>query len=149
MLDHVPEPARALSEIRRVLRPAGRLAVWVGVVDEDDLVAKTLVPLMIPERPPLRESLRRHGIRWVGSRAFRHLVLNRARAAVTTLRLRFGRRRLVAEVYAERARYHFSFFEARDVLELLRQTGFRVLTTERVDTPGSGVSLFVLAERSG
>jgi SAM-dependent methyltransferase len=148
MLDHVPEPARVLGEIRRVLRPQGRLALWVGVLDEDDLVAKTLSPLQVPARPSLRSALRRHGVRGASSRAFRHLLLNRVRAGLTTLRLRFGRPKLVAAVYPERAKYHFWFFEAEQVLDLLRQTGFRVLATERNGSPASGVSLFVLAERS-
>jgi SAM-dependent methyltransferase len=145
MLDHVPDPARVLDEIRRVLRREGRLAVWIGVVDDRDLRANALGPLAIPGRRGLRQLVHRHGLTWFASRAFRHLVWNRARAAATTLRLRFARRGLVAEVYADRARYHFSFFEADDVLELLRQTGFRVLATERIETSGEGTSLFVLA----
>ncbi len=146
MLDHVPDPARVLDEIRRVLRSDGRLAVWIGVVDEQDLREKTLGPLGMPSKRGLQELVRRHGLVGLASRGFRHLVWNRARAAATTLRLRFARRGLVAEVYADRARYHFRFFEADDVLELLRQTGFRVLSTERVETPASGTSLFVLAQ---
>jgi SAM-dependent methyltransferase len=146
MLDHVAEPAEVLLEIRRVLRPGGRLAVWVGVVDEADLRENALGPLALPERRALPELLRRHGVVGVVARAVRHLFWNRARTAVTTLRLRFARRRVVAKVYADRGRYHFRFFEADDVLELLRQTHFRVLATERVDTPGSGASLFVLAQ---
>lgn len=146
MLDHVPKPAVVLSEIRRVLTPGGRLAVWSGIVDDEELRANALRPLALPPPRRLRELIRRHRLLGLAFRAYRHLVWNRARAAATTLRLRFARRRVVAEVYADRARYHFWFFEADDVLELLRQTGFRVLATERVDTPASGASLFVLAE---
>jgi ubiquinone/menaquinone biosynthesis C-methylase UbiE/uncharacterized protein YbaR (Trm112 family) len=146
MLDHVPDPKRALDEIRRVVRTGGRLALWVGVVDDRELRANALGHLALPERQSLRELVRRYGVAGTASRAFRHLVWNRARAAATTLRLQFARRRVVAEVYADRARYHFSFFEADDVLELLRQTGFHVLASERVETEGAGTSLFVLAE---
>ena len=134
------------TTFRRVVRPGGRLAVWIGIVDEGELRANALGHLALPERRPLRELIRAHGVAGTASRAFRHLVWNRARAAATTLRLRFARRRVVAEVYADRARYHFSFFEADDVLELLRQTRFRVLASVRVETEGAGTSLFVLAE---
>ena len=146
MLDHVSDPRRALEEIRRVVRPGGRLAVWIGVVDEGELRANALGHLARPERRSLRELIRAYGVAGTATRAFRHLVWNRVRAAATTLRLRFARRRVVAEVYADRARYHFSFFEADDVLELLRQTRFRVLASVRVETEGAGTSLFVLAE---
>jgi SAM-dependent methyltransferase len=146
MLDHVAEPRSVLLELRRVLRPRGRLAVWIAVVDDGELRANALGDLALPPRQPLRALLRRHGLVGTAGRAFKHLVRNRARAAVTTLRLRFARRRVVAQVYADRARYHFSFFEVDDVLELLQDTGFSVLASERVETEGEGTSLFVLAE---
>jgi SAM-dependent methyltransferase len=149
MLDHVPEPARVLAEIGRVLKPSGRLALWVGVVDESELRANALGDLALPGRRGVRELLARHGARGLATRAFRHLVANRVRAAVTALRLRFLRRRLVADVYADRARYHFWFFDPDDVLALLRQSGFRVLATERVAVTGQGTSLFVLAAPEG
>lgn len=146
MLDHVPEPARVLAEIHRVLRPEGRLAVWIGVVDERDLRENALGPLALPERRPLVELARRYGAVGLAARVFRHLVWNRVRRVATTLKLRFARRRLVSEVYAERGRFHFWFFEAVDVLDLLQETGFRVLASERVETSGASASLFVLAQ---
>jgi ubiquinone/menaquinone biosynthesis C-methylase UbiE/uncharacterized protein YbaR (Trm112 family) len=146
MLDHVAEPRSVLLELRRVLKPHGRLAVWIAVVDDRELRANALGDLALPPRQPLRALLRQHGLVGTAGRAFKHLIWNRARAAVTTLRLRFARRRVVAEVYADRARYHFSFFEVDDVLELLQDTGFSVLASERVETEGAGTSLFVVAE---
>ena len=141
------DDARPRAAIRRAsstrsavsFGPDGRLAVWIGVVDERDLRANALGPLALARTAwaPSSSCARTAS---QGSPPGRSGTSSGtvARAAATTLRLRFARRRLVAEVYADRARYHFSFFEADDVLELLRQTGFRVLATERIETPGAG-----------
>ena len=146
MLDHVPDPEQVLIDARRVLKTGGRLALWVGVVDGQTLKETVLYPLGIPARRPIRELVRRYGLSGTLSRAARHLVLNRARALVARLRLRFRRSSVVADVYLDRARYHFRFFETNEVVPLVTQCGFRILKSDNVVAGTSGKSLFLIAE---
>lgn len=146
MLDHVPDPEQVLTEAHRVLKPGGKLALWIGVVDGRALKETVLYPFELPPRRPIRELLRRYGFAGALSRAARHLVVNRGRALVARVRLRFRRSSVVAGVYTDRARYHFRFFEMDEIVPLLTRCGFRTLNTDHVVVGTSGKSMFVVAE---
>jgi len=146
-LDHVAAPKLVLGEIRRVLKPSGRLALWIGVLDESYFERMYALPSLRDHeaRQALVERVRGGEFGELAALAWRHLVANRLRKAFLRWQ-RFMRRPLpVDEVFAERGRYHFHFYTESEVYELLEGSGFRVIRQLRLEDDSRGNSLFVLA----
>ena len=146
-LDHFPEPQKVLAEVRRILRPQGRVGIWVGVVDvavaRDEAVGALVVP------PLGNARWRKAGTRGAGDTArtaWRHLVANRVRSLKVRLMFRVSPGRAVDEIYMDRARYHFHFFQQDEIVDLVERAGLQVLNTRLLDRRGASQSMFVLAE---
>jgi SAM-dependent methyltransferase len=138
-LDHVVDADGVIAEARRVLKPDGALAVWIGVLDEDTLLQ--------PWRPSLDPigALRAGGLRQLAG----HLWYWALAAPVRRLGLRRRFRRdpegIVRENFADRMRYHFHFFRPQQLEELLARCGFEVARRRLIKDPQRGSSLFVFA----
>jgi len=149
-LDHFPEPCRVLAEVKRVLKPTGRLGLWVGVADPDYL--GRMYPL-----PSLRSSETRillwgmicqRNLRRLAKSACQHLLINR----VQSLRLKWkhwtDESKLMNSIFAERSVEHFRFYKEDEVLRLLWESGYQILKRKLIADFEHGNSLFVVAAPS-
>jgi SAM-dependent methyltransferase len=150
-LDHFAAPKTVLAEVRRVLKPSGRLCVWIGVVDVKYFERMHAFPSLSDAKAwrELAERFRRGDLRHIASLAWRHLVANRIQSLSLRLRRFAGRPLPVAEVFKERARYHFHFYSENEIYGLLGECGFRVIKRRLLEDVAHGTSLFVLASPSG
>jgi uncharacterized protein len=146
-LDHFAAPEIVLGEIRRVLKPSGRLAIWIGVLDVKYFERMHAMPSLSDPaaRRELVERLRSADFRRLAVAAWSHLIVNRIRSFSLRLRRLLGRRLPVAQVFQDRGRYHFHFYTEREVYDLLEESGFRVTEKRMLKDASSGDSLFVLA----
>ena len=142
-LDHVVDPAASLREIRRVVRPDARVALWVGVVDP---AVYQPAAYALPTAAGTRRRLAARDLRGIGTAALRHLVVNPARRARTELRVRLRERETIDALYPARASYHFRFFKESDVLRLLEKSRLHVVDTRSLGDADHGHSLFALAQ---
>jgi SAM-dependent methyltransferase len=138
-LDHVVDPEQNLREARRVLKPDGSLAAWIGVVDEAAVLRRWSPPFSVGE------SFRAGGPRGLAG----HLWYWALRAPLKRLSVRLRYRRnaddVIREAFPERMKYHFHFFRRAQFLALLEHCGFDVLETRLLRDKAHGDSLFVLA----
>jgi ubiquinone/menaquinone biosynthesis C-methylase UbiE len=72
VIGEIPRPARAVREIRRVLKPGGTLALSELLMDPDYSPAGTLVRLVLPEGFRLQE--------WRGNAFYYTLVFEKVGA---------------------------------------------------------------------
>ncbi len=145
-LDHVVDAATSLREARRVVRPGGRVALWVGVVDSVALRHAATADYPLPTAAGMRRRLAQRDLRGIRTAALRRLVHNPARRATTELRFRLRERETIDALYADRASYHFRFFKESDVLHLLEESGLDIVNTRSFGDPAHGWSLFALAK---
>jgi SAM-dependent methyltransferase len=143
-LDHVVEPERVLGEARRVLKPGGRLALWIAVVDEDAILHRWWRPPFEP-----RAAFREGGLRRLLGSLWYWSVVAPAKRLVTRVRFRFAPEAVIRDLYADRMRYHFHFFRRAEVENLVSRSGFTVLKQRLVQDRDYGNSLFVLASPTG
>jgi SAM-dependent methyltransferase len=154
-LDHFPDPSRVLSEIRRVLKPSGCLCLWVGVLNPEYLLETfegTSYRLGdLAGRDHRRELLGRvrgRKVRELPVLAWRHLVLRPMRALVGRIRMRFDEAGFVESVSGERSKYHFHFFKAEEVAELVTRSGYEIVKRRLIKDRIHGDSLFLQAAPS-
>jgi len=146
-LDHFPEPRRVLAEVKRILKPTGRLGLWVGVADPDYFRHMYPSPSLRSQkdRELLWELIRHGNFRRLARSTWHHLVVNR----MESLRLRWrhwtDERRLMDSIFSERSTEHFRFYREGEVLELLLQSGYRVIKQELITNLEHGNSFFVIA----
>ena len=148
-LDHFPEPIRALAEVKRVLKPTGRLGLWVGVIDPEYFRRKYALP-SLHHREGWRRIwtlIRRGDCRLLAGKLWHHLIANRA--GYTVVR---WKQWIFAEsansLYPNRAKHHFHFFKTEEISALLADSGYQVLRDRLVTNTEHGNSLFVVAKPS-
>jgi SAM-dependent methyltransferase len=145
-LDHVVDAAASLREVRRVVRPGGRVAIWMGVVDSVALRHAATADYPMPTAAGMRRRLAERDLRGIRTAALRRLVHNPARRARTELRFRLRERETIDTLYADRASYHFRFFKESDILRLLEMCGLDIVDTRSFGDAAHGWSLFALAK---
>ena len=154
-LDHFPDPSRVLGEIRRVLKPSGRLCLWVGVQNPEYLL-ETFEGASyglgdLARRDHRRELLgrvRERKVRELPGLAWRHLVLRPVRGVVGRIRMRFDEAGFVESMSAERSKYHFHFFKAEEVAALVTRSGYEIVKRRPIKARIHGDSLFLQATPS-
>jgi SAM-dependent methyltransferase len=149
-LDHAADPKQVLAELRRVLKPDGTLAVWIGVVDDryfDTMHGQPLSSVLVDPitRARVGELVRKRQFHALAAGAWHVLVEVPFKRVLTRIRRNVDRQRLTAEVFAERMRYHFEFFREPEVIALLQQSGYSVVRKHLIKDAAHGNSLFVLA----
>lgn len=147
-LDHVPDPAPVLREMRRVTKPDGWIALWVGIVDSRSTVEAMAGEYPIFVRPSrVLARVRSSGLTAAARAAARRAVVHPARRLALHTRARREPRAIIDDIHAERAKYHFNFFTDRDVMQAVVDANLRVEESRILLTPASGMSLFVRATR--
>lgn len=150
-LDHFPDPARVLNEVRRSLKPSGRLGIWIGVLNTDYLRNAYKSEHGIRDlfdrhrRSEMVKGIRGKRIHELLRITVRKLVVWPIRSLLRRARMWFDEDSLVAEVFAERSRYHFHFFKADQVETLVHEAGFKILNRRLIANRAQGDSLFLLA----
>lgn len=146
-LDHFPEPQKVLAEVKRVLRPTGRMGLWVGVYDPDYLRRKYAWPSLSngEKRAHLWNLMRQGELPRLAKALWRHLILNRIQSLVTCWRQRRDDRKLIKDMFKERAEQHFNFFKKEEVLKVLSDAGYQVIKHHLIASPDHGNSFFIVA----
>jgi SAM-dependent methyltransferase len=149
-LDHFPNPSRVMSEIQRVLKPSGRLGLWVGVLNPEYLREVYKRPYKFRDiadraRRELLVRVRERGVLELLKLAWRYLLVHPVRSAVGRARMRLDEAGVVESVFAERSEYHFNFFKAEDVAELVTRSGYTIVKRCLITDREHGDSLFLLA----
>ena len=146
-LDHFLDPLRALAEARTILKPSGRLGLWIGVVDWSYFHRMYAFPSLRDRRNWARLSMliRHQNYRKLATVILRHLIVNRVRRLLVYWRRWTDERRLIDSVFAERAMGHFHFYKEEEILAVLDESGFQVVRHGVVADAEHGNSLFVVA----
>jgi ubiquinone/menaquinone biosynthesis C-methylase UbiE len=146
-LDHFPEPRRVLAEVKRVLRPTGRLGLWVGATDPDYFRRMYPSPSLRSQkdRELLWDVVRQGKFRRLARSAWHHSVVNRVRILILRWRHWTDESRLMESIFPKRSAERFRFYTEGEVLGLLLQPGYRVIKQVLITNLEHGNSLFLIA----